>query len=150
MTFDLDILQAVHHDPVYALDFRQSGSQEEHYLFLLWLWVHVARWHESLEDIASNVLGTRMVGATSSEGLFLVSLRSGKLMGRQLMVRLLCFSTNVCRKRNEFNELWSVNVNVSLCWRRGVVVSVVCRMNEVTLRWARLVLGWVTVFFGRV
>jgi len=30
--------------------------------------------------------------------------------------------------------------------RRGVVVSVVRRMNEVTLRRARLVLGWVTVF----
>jgi len=34
-------------------------------------------------------------------------------------------------------------------WWRGVVVSVVRRMNEVTLRRARLVLGWVTVF-GRV
>ena len=31
-------------------------------------------------------------------------------------------------------------------WRSG---SVVRRMNEVALRWARLVLGWVTVF-GRV
>jgi len=29
-------------------------------------------------------------------------------------------------------------------WRRGVVASVVRRMNEVTLRRARLVLGWVT------
>ena len=28
-------------------------------------------------------------------------------------------------------------------WRRGVVASVVRRMNEVTLRRARLVLGWV-------
>ena len=34
-------------------------------------------------------------------------------------------------------------------WRRGVVVSVVRRMNEVTLRRAWLVLGRVTVF-GRV
>ena len=34
-------------------------------------------------------------------------------------------------------------------WRRGVVVSVVRRMNEVTLRRARLVLGWMTVY-GRV
>ena len=33
--------------------------------------------------------------------------------------------------------------------RRGVVASVVRRMNEVTLRRARLVLGWVTIF-GRV
>ena len=32
------------------------------------------------------------------------------------------------------------------CWRRGVVASVVRRMNEVTLRRARLGLGWVTVF----
>jgi len=38
-----------------------------------------------------------------------------------------------------------------LSWRRGVAVSVVRRMNEVTLRRAQLVLGWVTVFvFGRV
>jgi len=34
-------------------------------------------------------------------------------------------------------------------WRRGVVVGVVRRMNEVTLRRARFVLGWVTAF-GRV
>ena len=34
-------------------------------------------------------------------------------------------------------------------WRRGLVASVVRRMNEVTLRRVRLVLGWVTVF-GRV
>ena len=33
-------------------------------------------------------------------------------------------------------------------WRHGVVASVVRRMNEVTLRRARLVLGWVTVFGG--
>jgi len=33
--------------------------------------------------------------------------------------------------------------------RRGVVASVVRRMNEVTLRQARVVLGWVTIF-GRV
>ena len=37
----------------------------------------------------------------------------------------------------------------TLGWRRGVVASVVRRMNEVTLRRARLLLGWVTVF-GRV
>ena len=37
----------------------------------------------------------------------------------------------------------------STCWRLGVVASVVRRMNEVTLRRARLVLGLVTVF-GRV
>jgi len=34
-------------------------------------------------------------------------------------------------------------------WRRGVVASIVRRMNKVTLRRVRLVLGWVTVF-GRV
>ena len=34
-------------------------------------------------------------------------------------------------------------------WWRGVVVSVVRHMNKVTLRQARLVLEWVTVF-GRV
>ena len=36
-----------------------------------------------------------------------------------------------------------------LGWRLGVVASVVRRMNGVTVHWARLVLGWVTVF-GRV
>jgi len=34
-------------------------------------------------------------------------------------------------------------------WRLGAMASVVRRMNEVILRRARLVLGWVTVF-GRV
>jgi len=43
-------------------------------------------------------------------------------------------------------EIWRTD---SDGWRRGVVGSVVRCMNEVTLRWARLVLGWVTVF-GRV
>ena len=32
------------------------------------------------------------------------------------------------------------------CWRRGVVVSGLRRMNEVNARRARLVPGWVTVF----
>jgi len=36
-----------------------------------------------------------------------------------------------------------------LSWRRGVMVSGVRRMNEVNVRRARLVLGWVTNF-GRV
>ena len=36
-----------------------------------------------------------------------------------------------------------------ICWRRGVVVSGVRRMNEVNARRARLVPGWVTVF-GRI
>jgi len=31
-------------------------------------------------------------------------------------------------------------------WWRGVVVSGVCRMNEVNARWARLVLQWLTIF----
>jgi len=34
-------------------------------------------------------------------------------------------------------------------WRHGVVASVVRHMNEVTVHWAWLVLGWVTVI-GRV
>ena len=38
---------------------------------------------------------------------------------------------------------------VAHCWRLGVVASVVRHMNEVNVHWARLVLGWVTVF-GRV
>ena len=47
----------------------------------------------------------------------------------------------------------SLPLKPSACrsWRiwGGVVASVVRRMNEVSLRRARLVLGWVTVF-GRV
>jgi len=38
---------------------------------------------------------------------------------------------------------------VTTGWRRGVVVSVVGRMNEVTLRRVRLLLEWVAVF-GRL
>ena len=40
-------------------------------------------------------------------------------------------------------------IKMPLGWRRGVVVSVVRRISEVTLPGAQLVLGWVTVF-GRV
>ena len=39
-------------------------------------------------------------------------------------------------------------INVK-CWWRGVVVNALVAINEVTLRRARLVLGWVTVC-GRV
>jgi len=35
---------------------------------------------------------------------------------------------------------------VSICWRRGIVVSDIRRMNEVNSRQARLLLGCVTVF----
>jgi len=35
-------------------------------------------------------------------------------------------------------------------WRSGVVVIVVRRMNEVTLRRARLVLGWMTIFWAGI
>jgi len=38
------------------------------------------------------------------------------------------------------------HVQAHLTWRRGVVASVVRRMNEDTLRRARLIMGWVTVF----
>jgi len=43
----------------------------------------------------------------------------------------------------------AIKRHVSTSWWLGVVAGVVRRMNEVTLRRARLVLGWVTVF-GRV
>jgi len=41
------------------------------------------------------------------------------------------------------------SVHKSVGWRRGVVVGIVRRMNKVTLRWARLVMGLVTIY-GRV
>jgi len=50
-------------------------------------------------------------------------------------------STNRARRRVTSSCLHSLAV-----WRSG---DVVCRINEVALRRARLVLGWVTVF-GRV
>jgi len=37
-------------------------------------------------------------------------------------------------------------VHAVVGWRHVVVVSVVWRINKVTVRWAWLVLGWVTVF----
>ena len=48
------------------------------------------------------------------------------------------------------NPTQSIKVNTlqGWRWRRGVVASVVRRMNEVTLRRARLVLGW--VFIGQM
>jgi len=55
--------------------------------------------------------------------------------------------SNDCRSRIP-DDRWPNQDHFS-SWRRGVVASVVLRMNEVTLRRARLVLGWVTVF-GRV
>jgi len=40
---------------------------------------------------------------------------------------------------------WMSTILRHMVWP-GVVASVVRRMNEVTVHWARLVLGWVTVF----
>ena len=59
-------------------------------------------------------------------------------------IRLYRTSTVRCYHRFK-THFYVSNTN----WRRGVVLSGVRRMNEVTLRRARLVLGWVTVF-GRV
>jgi len=41
------------------------------------------------------------------------------------------------------------SVHKSVGWQRGVVVGIVRRMNKVTLHWAWLVMGSVTIY-GRV
>jgi len=43
-------------------------------------------------------------------------------------------------------KLAAMSLTPAACWRSGNVVG---RINEVTLRRARLVLGWVTVFSGQ-
>ena len=60
-------------------------------------------------------------------------------------------STFSAQKRKLENDITAMHVRrpAVLGWRRDVVASVVASMNEVTVHWARLVLGWVTVF-GRV
>jgi len=45
--------------------------------------------------------------------------------------------------------LYKAGYRTNALLQRGVVISVIRRINEVTLRRARLVLGWVTVF-GRI
>jgi len=45
--------------------------------------------------------------------------------------------------------MYDKKFHVVFCLPRGVVASVVRRMNEVILRQARIVPGWMTVF-GRV
>jgi len=40
---------------------------------------------------------------------------------------------------------WYISSHLMAAWRSG---SIVGRINEVTLRRARLVLGWVTIFGG--
>jgi len=48
-----------------------------------------------------------------------------------------------------YGEVYTTKAMPSLSvinWWRGVVVSGVCRMNEVNAHRARLVRGWVTVF----
>ena len=81
----------------------------------------------------------------------------------QMIVRVLCFllmyvnhAINFVlycltgRKfRAELKVITAIDPVLAFFWRRGVVVSGVCRMNEVNARRARLVPGWVTVF-GRV
>jgi len=62
---------------------------------------------------------------------------------------VLCKGISTDDKQVSLSLSLSPSHTFILYWWRGVVVSVVRRMNEVTLRRARLVLGWVTVF-GRV
>ena len=57
-----------------------------------------------------------------------------------MSVLTMLYNTDTCAIHLHTSEL---------SCRRGVVASVVRRMNEVTIRRARLVMGWVTVF-GRV
>ena len=56
---------------------------------------------------------------------------------REIFFRNLGLFSTGARKRN---------IKVVAAWRNGNVVG---RINEVTLRRARLVLGWVTVFGGQ-
>ena len=57
--------------------------------------------------------------------------------------------THMNRPNSSLDWVLSHWAHFTTVWRLGVVASVVRRMNEVTAHWARLVLGWVTVF-GRV
>jgi len=41
---------------------------------------------------------------------------------------------------------WTWKGDLCPGWRHGIVVSGICRINEVNARQARLVPGWVTVF----
>jgi len=59
--------------------------------------------------------------------------------------RSVCRS--VCHDRSRVKIC--TRISWFLGWRLGAVASVVRRMNEVTLRRTRLVLGWMIVF-GRV
>ena len=63
----------------------------------------------------------------------------------RLQSHILTTHVQCCQAQNK----QSLHKDLIQGWRRGVVASVVRRMNEVTLRRPRLVLGWVTVF-GRV
>jgi len=63
--------------------------------------------------------------------------------------RRVCDSSVICMlTANNRDQLRNPTLGDRV-WRRGVVVSGVCRMNEVNARRARLVPGWATVF-GRV
>ena len=53
------------------------------------------------------------------------------------------------KDRNFWRTVCILYNYITIGWRRCVVVSGVRRMNEVNVRRARLVPGWVTVF-GRV
>ena len=73
------------------------------------------------------------------------------------MTLFLFFHKPLLLRSYLYHCIWSVITGHNLTpekrddngWRLGVVASVVRRMNEVTVHWARLVLGWVTIF-GRV
>ena len=57
--------------------------------------------------------------------------------------------TDLVNVKHKHNILQDSTLPMYTGWRLGIVASVVHHMNEVTIHWARLVLGWVTVF-GRV
>jgi len=49
-------------------------------------------------------------------------------------------------RQNPVSADVAFKLSTAQSWRRGVVVSIFRRMNEVTMRRAPSVLGWVTVF----
>ena len=66
-----------------------------------------------------------------------------------LFLILIIGLKRMCGNNTLLSRYVFTHINVGhndIGWRHGVVASVVRHMIEVTLRWVRLVLGWVAVF----
>ena len=120
------------------------------------VWILIAPDVEDIESVSADASNSDLLRVAAillivvGGLLFVISLIGiiGAVIEHRVVLGIVRTEQSVSLQRRISGAFRNITLRYN-GWRRGVVASVVRRMNEVTVHWARLVLGWVTVF-GRV